>query len=193
MNRTDISEKLGTGLVCDTLLLVGDKSSFLHTTETMYQVTNQSSAIKIWTNQSSAIKCQNMNQSALASLKLLTNKSSVYASLTNQRLTLLLQHTNKTKTSILRIDDVGDVLSEAPAKVSQSILLFCQGMGLLTSLSSTERLVLKTYQFSDYLQESYFPRGPTVTAAMMVKEDPACQWRITIGNRRKIFLKTFPM
>jgi len=86
MNRTDISEKLMSEMVCDTLLIVGDQSSFLHTTETMYQ------------------------------------------------------HANTTKTSILRIDDVGDVLTEAPAKVSQSILLFCQGMGLLTSLSSSERL-----------------------------------------------------
>jgi len=91
-SRTDISEKLSSSLVCDTLLLVGDKSSFLHTTETMYQ------------------------------------------------------HANKTKTSILRLDDVGDVLSEAPAKVSQSILLFCQGMGLLTSLSTTDRL--RTYSNS---------------------------------------------
>ena len=87
MNRTDISEKLMSEMVCDTLLIVGDQSSFLHTTETMYQ------------------------------------------------------HANTTKTSILRIDDVGDVLTEAPGKVSQSILLFCQGMGLLTSLSSSERLV----------------------------------------------------
>ena len=85
-NRTDISEKLMEKLKCDTLLLVGDKSSFLHTTETMYQ------------------------------------------------------HADKSKTSILRIDDVGDVLAESPSKVSQSILLFCQGIGLLTSLSSCERL-----------------------------------------------------
>lgn len=87
MNRTDISEKLKDSLVCDTLLLVGDKSSFLHTTETMYQAADT------------------------------------------------------TKTSILRLDDVGDVLVESPGKVAQSILLFCQGMGLLTSASSSERLV----------------------------------------------------
>ena len=85
-NRTDISEKLMEKLKCDTLLLVGDKSSFLHTTETMYK------------------------------------------------------HADKSKTSILRIDDVGDVLAESPGKVSQSILLFCQGIGLLTSLSSCDRL-----------------------------------------------------
>ena len=34
----------------------------------------------------------------------------------------------------IRIDDVGDVLDEAPEKVSQSILLFSQGLGLFTSL-----------------------------------------------------------
>ena len=93
MNRTDISEKLKESLKCDTLLLVGDKSSFLHTTETMYQAADT------------------------------------------------------TKTSILRLDDVGDVLVESPGKVAQSILLFCQGMGLLTSASSSERLVrLSNYQ-----------------------------------------------
>ena len=87
MNRTDISEKLKGSLVCDSLLMVGDQSSFLHTTETMYQAADT------------------------------------------------------TKTSILRLDDVGDVLVEAPEKVAQSILLFCQGIGLLTTCSS-ERLVI---------------------------------------------------
>jgi len=85
MNRTDISGLLGEHLKCDTLLIVGDNSSFVHTTETMHQ------------------------------------------------------HSNKAKTSILRIDDVGDVLGEAPEKVSQSVLLFCQGIGLLTSISIVER------------------------------------------------------
>ena len=87
MNRTDISSQLEENLKCDTMLVVGDKSSFLHTTETMYQ------------------------------------------------------HMDKTKTSILRIDDVGDVLVESPGKVSQSLLLFCQGIGLLTSVSSLDRMV----------------------------------------------------
>lgn len=85
MNRTDISGLLEENLKCDTLLIVGDNSSFVHTTETMHQ------------------------------------------------------HANKAKTSILRIDDVGDVLGEAPEKVAQSMLLFCQGIGLLTSISFIER------------------------------------------------------
>ena len=42
MNRTDISSLLEENLKCDTLLVVGDKSSFLHTTETMYQHTDKS-------------------------------------------------------------------------------------------------------------------------------------------------------
>jgi len=85
-DRTDISSLLEENLKCDTMLVLGDKSSFLHTTETMYQ------------------------------------------------------HMDKTKTSILRIDDVGDVLEEAPGKVAQSLLLFCQGLGLLTSLSTMDRM-----------------------------------------------------
>ena len=40
-----------------------------------------------------------------------------------------------------RIDDVGDVLEEAPGKVAQSILLFCQGIGLLTSVNFGDRMV----------------------------------------------------
>lgn len=40
---------------------------------------------------------------------------------------------NKTKTSLLKIDGIGDVLLEAPEKFSQSLLLFCKGIGVLTS------------------------------------------------------------
>ena len=45
-----------------------------------------------------------------------------------------------------RIDDVGDVLAEAPAKVAQSILLFCQGIGLLTTVSSSADRLVSTIQ-----------------------------------------------
>ena len=53
----------------------------------------------------------------------------------------MYQAADKTRTSILRVDEVGDVLAEAPAKVATSILLFCQGLGLLTTLTQTERTV----------------------------------------------------
>ncbi|ODM97826.1 hypothetical protein Ocin01_08859 [Orchesella cincta] len=42
---------------------------------------------------------------------------------------------DKQKTQLLKIDDVGDVVNEAPEKVAQSILLFCKGQGLLTSVA----------------------------------------------------------
>lgn len=46
-------------------------------------------------------------------------------------------HSNmdKTRSSILKIDDVGDVLEEAPEKLANSILLFCKGLGWLTSVN----------------------------------------------------------
>lgn len=42
---------------------------------------------------------------------------------------------DKTRSSILKVDDVGDVLEEAPIKLAQSILLFCKGLGWLTSVT----------------------------------------------------------
>jgi len=44
------------------------------------------------------------------------------------------QASNKAKASLLKIDDVGDVLSESPDKMAQSLLLFCKGLGVLTSV-----------------------------------------------------------
>lgn len=42
---------------------------------------------------------------------------------------------DKTKTSMLKIDDVGaNLMEEAPAKLAQSILLFVKGLGWLTSV-----------------------------------------------------------
>ncbi|VVC31635.1 Hypothetical protein CINCED_3A009385 [Cinara cedri] len=42
---------------------------------------------------------------------------------------------NKHKATLLKIERAGDVLAEAPAKMAQSILLFCKGQGLLTSVT----------------------------------------------------------
>jgi len=47
------------------------------------------------------------------------------------------QACNKTKASLLKIDDVGDVLTETPEKFAQSLLLFCKGIGVLTSVPLT--------------------------------------------------------
>lgn len=44
------------------------------------------------------------------------------------------QQCNKTKTSLIKFDDVGDVMTECPEKFAQSLQLFCKGLGILTSL-----------------------------------------------------------
>lgn len=42
---------------------------------------------------------------------------------------------DKTKSSLLKVDNVGNVLDESPAKLANSILLFCKGLGWLTSVN----------------------------------------------------------
>jgi len=42
---------------------------------------------------------------------------------------------DKSKTSMLKIDDVSNVMDEAPGKLANSILLFAKGLGWLTSLT----------------------------------------------------------
>lgn len=41
---------------------------------------------------------------------------------------------DKTRSSLLKVDGVGNVLEEAPAKLAHSVLLFCKGLGWLTSV-----------------------------------------------------------
>merc|ERR1712223_421108 len=44
-------------------------------------------------------------------------------------------HMDKTRTSLLKVDGVGNVVEDAPAKLANSILLFCKGLGWLTSVN----------------------------------------------------------
>lgn len=44
-------------------------------------------------------------------------------------------HMDKTRTSLLKVDGVGNVVDEASAKLANSILLFCKGLGWLTSVN----------------------------------------------------------
>ncbi|GAU91930.1 hypothetical protein RvY_04088 [Ramazzottius varieornatus] len=48
-------------------------------------------------------------------------------------------HSNVLKCSILAVDNVNEPLSEAPEKVARALLLFCQGLGILSSVSTVER------------------------------------------------------
>ena len=41
----------------------------------------------------------------------------------------------QTRTSLLKVDGVGNVVEDAPAKLANSILLFCKGLGWLTSVA----------------------------------------------------------
>jgi hypothetical protein len=61
---------------------------------------------------------------------LITGMLSPYASVVEK----LHRDLNKEKVTMLKIERAGDVLADAPAKVAQSILLFCKGQGLLTSV-----------------------------------------------------------
>ena len=64
----------------------------------------------------------------------------------------------------IRIDDVGDVLDEAPEKVSQSILLFSQGLGLFTSLGLggnrsvgyTLQISIGLFERTTFFKNNYF-------------------------------------
>uniref|UniRef100_U5EZT5 N-myc downstream regulated n=1 Tax=Corethrella appendiculata TaxID=1370023 RepID=U5EZT5_9DIPT len=64
-------------------------------------------------------------------LLLITGVMSPYASVVEK----LYKEMNKEKCTLLKIERAGDVLADAPAKVAQSILLFCKGQGLLTSVA----------------------------------------------------------
>lgn len=44
-------------------------------------------------------------------------------------------HMDKTKTSLLKIDHVGNTMDESPEKLANSILLFCKGLGFFTSVN----------------------------------------------------------
>ncbi|XP_037949274.1 uncharacterized protein ZK1073.1 isoform X2 [Teleopsis dalmanni] len=61
---------------------------------------------------------------------LITGMLSPYASMVEK----LHRDVEKEKVTMLKIERAGDVLADAPGKVAQSILLFCKGQGLLTSV-----------------------------------------------------------
>jgi len=51
--------------------------------------------------------------------------------------TVLNIHANmdKQRASLLKVDDIGDIMTESPEKLAQGILLFVKGQGLLTSVT----------------------------------------------------------
>ncbi|XP_063621012.1 uncharacterized protein ZK1073.1 isoform X4 [Cydia splendana] len=79
---------------------------------------------------------------------LITGLLSPYASVVEK----MYKELDKDKVTILKVEKVGDVLAEAPAKVAQSLLLFCQGQGLLTSLPppGVERRMSRAMSMEEY-------------------------------------------
>uniref|UniRef100_A0A1E1WIU7 Uncharacterized protein n=2 Tax=Pectinophora gossypiella TaxID=13191 RepID=A0A1E1WIU7_PECGO len=79
---------------------------------------------------------------------LITGMLSPYAGVVEK----MYKELDKEKVTILKVDKVGDVLAEAPAKVAQSLLLFCQGQGLLTSLPppGVERRMSRAMSMEEY-------------------------------------------
>ncbi|OQV11799.1 hypothetical protein BV898_13924 [Hypsibius exemplaris] len=53
-----------------------------------------------------------------------------------QSVVSMYTHMNPQKSSILIIDNVADVLYDSPEQVARALLLFCKGLGLLTSVST---------------------------------------------------------
>ncbi|GAU91931.1 hypothetical protein RvY_04089 [Ramazzottius varieornatus] len=85
----------------------------------------------------------------------------------------MYSHLNPQKASLLNIDNVGDALNEAPAQVTRGLVLFCKGLGLLTSVTTPgERARSSTSLSGDggaprrrvSMQEADLPRRISVTA-----------------------------
>ncbi|XP_046599703.1 uncharacterized protein ZK1073.1 isoform X2 [Neodiprion lecontei] len=62
---------------------------------------------------------------------LITGMLSPYASVVEK----LFRELDKNRATLLKVERAGDVLLDSPVKVAQSILLFCKGQGLLTSVT----------------------------------------------------------
>ncbi|XP_060801036.1 uncharacterized protein ZK1073.1 isoform X5 [Amyelois transitella] len=83
-----------------------------------------------------------------ADILLITGMLSPYSSVVEK----LYKELDRDKVTILKVEKAGDVLAEAPAKVAQSLLLFCQGQGQLTSLPppGVERRMSRAMSMEEY-------------------------------------------
>ncbi|XP_037504497.1 uncharacterized protein ZK1073.1 isoform X3 [Rhipicephalus sanguineus] len=64
---------------------------------------------------------------------LVTSSTQVHADMTQN----MYSKIDPAKAALLKLDDVEDILSDAPEKLAYSLVLFCQGLGLLSSLPIT--------------------------------------------------------
>lgn len=66
-------------------------------------------------------------------IMLVTSSNPVHADVTQ----VMYRKIDPSKAALLSLDDIDDVLSEVPQKLAYSLVLFCQGLGLLSSLPIT--------------------------------------------------------
>ncbi|KAL3224397.1 hypothetical protein MRX96_026612 [Rhipicephalus microplus] len=64
---------------------------------------------------------------------LVTSSTQVHADMTQNTYSKI----DPAKAALLKLDDVEDILTDAPEKLAYSLVLFCQGLGLLSSLPIT--------------------------------------------------------
>ncbi|XP_013175102.1 PREDICTED: uncharacterized protein ZK1073.1 isoform X5 [Papilio xuthus] len=101
-------------------------------------------------------------------LLLVTGTRSPYAAVVEK----MYRDLDKEKVTILKVDNAGDVLAEAPAKVAVSLLLFCQGQGLLTSLPPpgvqrrmSRNISMEEYDTPNIRRLSLTPAAPPASSA----------------------------
>ncbi|XP_055926521.1 uncharacterized protein ZK1073.1-like [Argiope bruennichi] len=79
---------------------------------------------------------------------------------------------DKQKTSFLKVDQVGDVLAEAPEKLAQSLHLFVKGLGFLTSVTLPGVERQKTHQGGGIAHKSLGAVGRRRTLSMEDYDSP---------------------
>ncbi|KAL0269923.1 UNVERIFIED_CONTAM: hypothetical protein PYX00_007505 [Menopon gallinae] len=100
---------------------------------------------------------------------LITGVLSSYASVVEK---LHKDMPDKSKATLLKIERAGDVLLEAPAKVAQAILLFCKGLGLLTSvvMPGVDRQRTMSQSSTDDPAAAGFNKGRRLSRGMSMEE-----------------------
>ena len=53
------------------------------------------------------------------------------------------------KVSFIRVQNVGNVMLEAPNKLSEAIILFCQGLGMMPAVLGTRRRIISRISMSE--------------------------------------------
>jgi len=79
------------------------------------------------------------------------------------------------KTSLIKLEDVGDVLSESPKKAAEAILFFCQGLGLMASLLGPRNSSRKNSECSSG------PNSRKTSFSMMSADMPNIR-RLSVGT-----------